>query len=83
MSFSLPSAVSYTHLDVYKRQTRENVIVSSLYEVFRSDETCDDRFLWHWLKSALFAKQIEALQEGGVRLYFFFDKLLKSEITMP
>ena len=63
--------------------TRENVIVSSLYEVFRSDETCDDRFLWHWLKSALFAKQIEALQEGGVRLYFFFDKLLKSEITMP
>ena len=23
------------------------------------------------------------LQEGGVRLYFFFDKLLKSEITMP
>ena len=63
--------------------TRENVIVSSLYEVFRSDETCDDRFLWHWLKSALLAKQIEALQEGGVRLYFFFDKLLKSEITMP
>ena len=63
--------------------TRENVIVSSLYEVFRSDETCDDRFLWHWLKSALFAKQIQALQEGGVRLYFFFDKLLKSEITMP
>ena len=51
--------------------------------MFRSDETCDDRFLWHWLKSALFAKQIEALQEGGVRLYFFFDKLLKSEITMP
>ncbi|WP_278799568.1 restriction endonuclease subunit S [Adlercreutzia caecimuris] len=63
--------------------TRENVIVSSLYEVFRSDETCDDRFLWHWFKTALFAKQIEALQEGGVRLYFFFDKLLKSRIAMP
>ncbi|KAB1650849.1 restriction endonuclease subunit S [Adlercreutzia muris] len=63
--------------------TRENVIISSLYEVFRSDETCDDRFLWHWFKTALFAKQIEALQEGGVRLYFFFDKLLKSRIAMP
>jgi type I restriction enzyme S subunit len=28
-------------------------------------------------------KQIEMLQEGGVRLYFFFDKLLLSEIWMP
>ncbi|MEC4183843.1 restriction endonuclease subunit S [Adlercreutzia sp. R21] len=63
--------------------TSENVIVSSLYEVFRSDETCDDVFLWYWLKTALFARQIEALQEGGVRLYFFFDKLLKSSIAMP
>ncbi|WP_428379429.1 restriction endonuclease subunit S [Olsenella sp. Marseille-QA0557] len=62
--------------------TSDNVIVSSLYEVFRTDESCDDRFLWHWLKSPLFAKQIEMLQEGGVRLYFFFDKLLKSEIAM-
>ena len=23
------------------------------------------------------------LQEGGVRLYFFFDKLLQSEVWMP
>ena len=63
--------------------TSENVIVSSLYEVFRADESCDDRFLWHWFKSPLFMKQIEMLQEGGVRLYFFFDKLLLSEIWMP
>lgn len=63
--------------------TSKNVIVSSLYEVFRADETCDDRFLWHWFKSPLFMKQIEMLQEGGVRLYFFFDKLLQSEIWMP
>ena len=63
--------------------TSEKVIVSSLYEVFRTDESCDDRFLWHWFKSPLFMKQIEMLQEGGVRLYFFFDKLLLSEIWMP
>lgn len=63
--------------------TNENVIVSSLYEVFKSDDTCDDRFLWHWFKSPLFSRQIEKLQEGGVRLYFFFDKLLMSEIWMP
>ena len=65
------------------QSTSGNVIVSSLYEVFRTDETCDDRFLWHWFKTRLFAQQIEMLQEGGVRLYFFFDKLLKSVISMP
>lgn len=65
------------------QSTGGNVIVSSLYEVFRTDETCDDRFLWHWFKTRLFTQQIEMLQEGGVRLYFFFDKLLKSGISMP
>ena len=65
------------------QSTSGNVIVSSLYEVFRTDETCDDRFLWHWFKTRLFTQQIEMLQEGGVRLYFFFDKLLKSGISMP
>mgnify|MGYP002232393517 CR=1 FL=1 len=65
------------------QSTRKNVIVSSLYEVFKTDRSCDDRFLWHWFKSSLFTKQIEMLQEGGVRLYFFFDKLQKSEIGCP
>ena len=65
------------------QSTSGNVIVSSLYEVFRTDETCDDHFLWYWFKTRLFTRQIEMLQEGGVRLYFFFDKLLKSGISMP
>ena len=65
------------------QSTSGNIIVSSLYEVFLTDETCDDHFLWHWFKTRLFTQQIEMLQEGGVRLYFFFDKLLKSGISMP
>ncbi len=65
------------------QSTSRNVIVSSLYEVFQADETCDNRFLWHWFKTRLFTQQIEMLQEGGVRLYYFFDKLLKSGISMP
>lgn len=32
----------------------ENVIVSSLYEVFKTTEDVDDRFLWHWFKSETF-----------------------------
>ena len=61
----------------------ESVIVSSLYEVFQADQTADNRFLWHWFKSPRFTRQIELYQEGGVRLYFFFDKLLLSTIVMP
>ena len=65
------------------QSTGEKVIVSSLYEVFSADSTADDRFLWHWFKSPLLQRQIELYQEGGVRLYYFFDKLLVSEIWMP
>lgn len=61
----------------------ENVIVSSLYEVFQTADYVDDRFLWHWFKSEHFPKWIERLQEGSVRLYFYYDKLIQCEIKMP
>lgn len=58
----------------------EDVIVSSLYEVFQTSEDIDDRFLWHWLKSPALSYWIEKLQEGSVRRYFYYDKM--QEITM-
>lgn len=61
----------------------ENVIVSSLYEVFQTADYVDDKFLWHWFKSDLFPKWIERLQEGSVRLYFYFDKLIQCEMEIP
>lgn len=61
----------------------ENVIVSSLYEVFQTADYVDDRFLWHWFKSEHFPKWIERLQEGSVRLYFYYDKLIQCEMKMP
>lgn len=61
----------------------KNVIVSSLYEVFKTSDTIDDRFLWHWFKSDAFKKMIEQYQEGGVRLYFYYDKLCKCVIPVP
>ena len=64
-------------------ESAKPVIVSSLYEVFSTDATIDDSFLWHWFKSSRFASQIQKLQEGGVRQYFFFDKLQKTELTLP
>ena len=61
----------------------ENVIVSSLYEVFQTADYVDDRFMWHWFKSDYFPKWIERLQEGSVRLYFYYDKLIQCEMKMP
>ena len=61
----------------------ENVIVSSLYEVFKTSEDVDDRYLWHWFKSNNFKKLIEQYQEGGVRLYFYYDKLCMCSLPTP
>ena len=61
----------------------KNVIVSSLYEVFKTTEDINDRFLWHWFKTNQFQKMIEKYQEGGVRLYFYYDKLCMCSLKVP
>lgn len=61
----------------------ENVIVSSLYEVFKTSDDIEDRFLWHWFKSDLFSKFIERYQEGGVRMYFYYNKLCMCSLNLP
>lgn len=61
----------------------ENVVVSSLYEVFKTADYVDDCFLWHWLKSPELPRWIERLQEGSVRLYFYYDKLCECTLLMP
>lgn len=60
-----------------------DVIVSSLYEIFQTTDEIDDRFLWHWFHSNDFQKNIERLQEGGVRLYFYYDKLCMCSLLLP
>lgn len=61
----------------------KNVIVSSLYEVFQTINNINDVFLWHWFKWDSFPKMIEKLQEWGVRLYFYYDKLCLCSISLP
>lgn len=61
----------------------KDVIVSSLYEVFQVDNTCDDSFLWHWFHSDVFRKMVLDVQEGGVRQYFFYEKLKECSINLP
>ena len=65
------------------QNTDKNVIVSSLYEVFKTSDDVDDRLLWYWFKSSYFQKLIEQFQEGGVRLYFYYDKLCMGTLSLP
>ena len=59
------------------------VIVSSLYVLFKTTGECHDDFLVHWFKSDYFSQQVLLTQEGGVRLYFFYDKLKHCSINLP
>lgn len=61
----------------------KEAIVSSLYEIFQTADYVDDRFLWHWFKSDDFSEWIWRLQEGSVRLYFYYDKLCECQLRMP
>ena len=76
-----PARINVGSLGYY--EGAENVIVSSLYEVFQTEECIDDKFLLHWFKSDQFPKWIEKLQEGSVRLYFYFDKLIQCQMFLP
>ena len=65
------------------QNTGKNVIVSSLYEVFKTTDRVEDNFLWYWFKSDAFQNLILQYQEGGVRLYFYYDKLCMGALALP
>lgn len=76
-----PARINVGSLGYY--QGIKDVIVSSLYEVFKTSDIVDDLFLLYWFKTNIFKRMIEQYQEGSVRLYFFFDKLQKCQIKIP
>lgn len=61
----------------------KEVIVSSLYEVFQTKTDCDDSFLWQWFHTDIFHKMVVNVQEGGVRQYFYYEKLKDCVILLP
>ena len=69
-------SIGYDDLD-------KDVIVSSLYVVFKTDVDTYNPFLNYWFKTPMFRKMIELYQEGGVRLYFFYDKLCNCHFRRP
>ena len=76
-----PARINVGSLGYYSGE--KDVIVSSLYEVFKTTEDINDIFLFYWFKTNVFTKMIELYQEGGVRLYFFYDKLCQCSAMVP
>ena len=76
-----PARINVGSIGYFKGE--ESVIVSSLYEVFQTADYVDDTFLWQWFKSEAFNNWIERLQEGSVRLYFYYDKLCECQLFLP
>lgn len=60
-----------------------DIIVSSLYVVFKTDENTYNPFLNYWFKTPVFRKLVNFFQEGGVRFYFFYDKLCSCRMRRP
>lgn len=69
-------SIGYDDLD-------KDVIVSSLYVVFKTDSKTNNYFLNKWFKTPHFKKLVNLYQEGGVRLYFFYDKLCQCHLFRP
>lgn len=60
-----------------------DVQVSSLYEVFKTTNECNDMFIWHWFHTSLFKRMVRKYAEGGVRVYYYYDKLCETPIMLP
>lgn len=61
----------------------ENIIISSLYVCFRTDNTVNDNFLYQYLKTDFFNREVLRNVEGGVRDYLFYDNFARIKFGLP
>ncbi|MCT4299396.1 restriction endonuclease subunit S [Elizabethkingia anophelis] len=61
----------------------ENIIISSLYVCFKTTDAVDDEFLFHYLRTDIFRKEVLRSVEGGVRDYLFYENFSRIKINLP
>lgn len=61
----------------------ENIIISSLYVCFKTEESVNDNFLFQYLKTDFFNKEVLRNVEGGVRDYLFYDNFARIKFDLP
>ncbi|KXH85087.1 restriction endonuclease subunit S [Chryseobacterium kwangjuense] len=61
----------------------ENIIISSLYVCFKTTDAVDDEFLFQYLRTDIFRKEVLRNVEGGVRDYLFYENFSRIKINLP
>lgn len=61
----------------------KDVLVSPLYEIFKTRDNLDDRYLMYWFKTQHFKNNVAKYSEGGVRQSFYYDKLCMVDFALP
>ncbi len=61
----------------------ENIIISSLYVCFKTEEFLNDNFLFQYLKTDFFNKEVLRNVEGGVRDYLFYENFARIKFDLP
>jgi len=60
-----------------------NIIISSLYVCFKTKESVDDAFLFHFLKTNYFNESVRNSVEGGIRNYLFYENFATINLYLP
>lgn len=60
-----------------------NIIISSLYVCFKTNEEIDDKFFQWFLSTSSFNRQVENNTEGGIRSYLFYQNFSKILFQFP
>lgn len=60
-----------------------DIIISSLYVCFKTNDIVDDQFLFQYLRTDLFNKEVLKNVEGGVRDYLFYENFSRIKLLLP
>lgn len=60
-----------------------DIIISSLYVCFKTNEEIEDNFLQCFLATSTFKRQVENNTEGGIRSYLFYENFSKILLQFP
>jgi type I restriction enzyme S subunit len=60
-----------------------NIIISSLYVCFKTNDEIEDNFLQYFLETSSFNNQVSNNSEGGIRNYLFYENFSKIIFQFP
>ena len=75
-----PARINIGSIGLFKEDEGK---ISSLYVVFSCTKNIYPDYMYEYMKSSIFHKQILARQEGGVRSYFFYENFAGVTINYP